>query len=219
MARSTALLWIVKEAKKLRRQFPHRFKQWKDYVAQASAIYASKHGGKSPVGKKHKRVGNIGKGRTGPNVHSVQPMPGPQYLPGRKGSHRIGAVKYLERGEKHNARATIVRVNRTKGGQFKKFTHVNGINTPSQTHVDKNRITANIQVGSVNSRILQAIQDKVYWIEVLEKNIKAAEVARSAASKRRDRKTKATMVDNIKRWKDLLRAAKKELTALKRNLR
>jgi hypothetical protein len=50
----TPLNWIVNEAKKLKKQFPHRFKKWTDYVAQASAIYASKHKGKSPVGKKHK---------------------------------------------------------------------------------------------------------------------------------------------------------------------
>ena len=49
----TALQWIVKEAKKLKREYPKRFKTWREYVAQASAIYASKHKGKSPVGKKH----------------------------------------------------------------------------------------------------------------------------------------------------------------------
>lgn len=49
----TALQWIVKEAKKLKKEYPKRFKTWREYVAQASAIYASKHKGKSPVGKKH----------------------------------------------------------------------------------------------------------------------------------------------------------------------
>jgi len=48
----TALQWIVKEAKSIKRQFPKRFAKWTDYVAQASAIYAKKHKGKSPVGKK-----------------------------------------------------------------------------------------------------------------------------------------------------------------------
>ena len=53
----TPLKWIVNEAKKIKKQHPHRFKKWTDYVAQASAIYASKHKGKSPVGKKHKVSG------------------------------------------------------------------------------------------------------------------------------------------------------------------
>lgn len=48
----TALQWILKEAKKLRKDYPKRFKTWREYVAQASAIYSSKHKGKSPVGKK-----------------------------------------------------------------------------------------------------------------------------------------------------------------------
>lgn len=48
-----ALEWITKEAKKLRKDYPKRFATWREYVAQASAIYASKHKGKSPVGKKN----------------------------------------------------------------------------------------------------------------------------------------------------------------------
>lgn len=51
---ANALTWITKEAKRLRRQYPKRFASWKEYVAQASAIYASKHKGNSPVGHKHK---------------------------------------------------------------------------------------------------------------------------------------------------------------------
>lgn len=47
----SALQWIVKEAKSLKKSYPKRFTKWTDYVKQASAIYASKHGGKSPVGK------------------------------------------------------------------------------------------------------------------------------------------------------------------------
>ena len=53
----TALQWITKEAKKLRKDHPKRFKTWREYVAQASAIYSSKHKGKSLVGKKHKVSG------------------------------------------------------------------------------------------------------------------------------------------------------------------
>jgi len=48
----TALQQIIKEAKIIRKKYPN--KAWKDAVKQASAIYASKHKGKSPVGKKKK---------------------------------------------------------------------------------------------------------------------------------------------------------------------
>ncbi len=46
----TALQVIIKEAKAIRSKNPKM--EWKKAVAQASAIYASKHKGKSPVGKK-----------------------------------------------------------------------------------------------------------------------------------------------------------------------
>jgi hypothetical protein len=48
----TVLQNIIKEAKSLKKKFPKRFAKWTDYVKQASAIFASKHKGKSPVGKK-----------------------------------------------------------------------------------------------------------------------------------------------------------------------
>lgn len=52
---------IFEEAKRLREKYPHRFKTWREYVAQASAIYASKHGGKSPIGKKRKKTKKMSK--------------------------------------------------------------------------------------------------------------------------------------------------------------
>ncbi len=55
----TALQSIIKEAKSLRSKYPKRFAKWTEYVSQASAIYASKHKGKSPVGKK--KVGAVKK--------------------------------------------------------------------------------------------------------------------------------------------------------------
>ena len=59
----TALQQIIKEAKAIRSKSPKM--EWKKAVAQASAIYASKHKGKSTVGKKKavkkaaKKVGKI----------------------------------------------------------------------------------------------------------------------------------------------------------------
>jgi hypothetical protein len=46
----TALQSIIKKAKEIRKKFPKM--EWKKAVAQASAIYAKLHKGKSPVGKK-----------------------------------------------------------------------------------------------------------------------------------------------------------------------
>jgi len=123
---SRALTWIINEAKKLRRK-DHSRKEWKEYVAQASAIYARKHGGKSPVGKKKKQS--------------------------RK---KVSAVKFIERGERPNARGPIVRINRTRKGTFKNFKRLDGINTSSATHIDKNRIHANIQLGRITAGTLRS---------------------------------------------------------------
>jgi len=64
----TALQSILKEAKALKKSYPNRYDKWTDYVKQASAIYAGKHKGKSPVGKKRvvkksapkKKIGAVG---------------------------------------------------------------------------------------------------------------------------------------------------------------
>ena len=58
----TALQVIIKEAKAIRSKSPKM--EWKKAVAQASAIYASKHKGKSPVGKK-KIVKKVAKKKLG----------------------------------------------------------------------------------------------------------------------------------------------------------
>lgn len=47
-----AVYSIFEEAKRLRAKYPNKFSSWREYVAQASAIYASKHKGKSPIGRK-----------------------------------------------------------------------------------------------------------------------------------------------------------------------
>lgn len=82
-----SLQWIVKEAKSLKRKYPNRFKKWTDYVAQASAIYASKHKGKSPVGHKHKK-----QKLTGMAKH-------------RKTSRRKTAIRALKRAHRSEGRA------------------------------------------------------------------------------------------------------------------
>jgi hypothetical protein len=53
---NSALTAIIKEAKRLKREYPRRYKKWTQYVSQASAIYSSTHKGKSPVGHKRKPV-------------------------------------------------------------------------------------------------------------------------------------------------------------------
>jgi len=114
---SPALKWIITEAKKLRRK-DHSRKEWKNYVAQASAIYAKKHHGKSPVGKKS---------------HA-----GRKRKPGRK---KVSAVKFIERGETKNTKPKrTVRVNRTHKGTYKSFSTVTG--TSDYNHVVLQKVSS-----------------------------------------------------------------------------
>lgn len=52
---ANGLQWIIREAKHLRRKDRNR-REWRDYIKQASAIYARKHKGRSPVGKPRKKM-------------------------------------------------------------------------------------------------------------------------------------------------------------------
>lgn len=66
----TALKWITTEAKRLKKQYPKRFATWKEYVSQASAIYATKHKGKSPVGKKRSTPKKVAAVKTTSKSHT-----------------------------------------------------------------------------------------------------------------------------------------------------
>ena len=63
----TALQWITKEAKSIRRKYPKRFETWREYVAKASAVYAKKHKPKKKAAPKKKASvkGLVGVSREG----------------------------------------------------------------------------------------------------------------------------------------------------------
>jgi hypothetical protein len=84
----TALQSIIKEAKAIRKKSPKM--EWKKAVAQASAIYASKHKGKSPVGKKKSVKKAAKKKAVGKYVKTVRKGKITDVIYKRK---KIGAVK------------------------------------------------------------------------------------------------------------------------------
>jgi hypothetical protein len=84
----TALQTIIKEAKAIRKKMPKI--EWKKAVAQASAIYASKHKGKSPVGKKKAVKKAAKKKAVGKYVKTVKKGKLTNVIYKRK---KIGAVK------------------------------------------------------------------------------------------------------------------------------
>lgn len=118
----TALKWITTEAKKIKKAYPNRFAKWTDYVAQASAIYAKKHGGKSPVGK-----------------------------PKKVGDYKINKGEFVEANKpttprkKKAAKKKVWSVTRTPSGRFKK----KGIKrVAGTTHKDAKSHNVNIRVVS-----------------------------------------------------------------------
>lgn len=57
----TAIQIIVKEAKKLKKKFPKKYKTWTEYVKQASVIYNKKNKAKRPTVKKKKAISGVKK--------------------------------------------------------------------------------------------------------------------------------------------------------------
>lgn len=112
------LTWIIKEAKRLRKKYPKRFKTWKEYVSQASAIYHSKH--KRKVGstlflesgetKKSPRS-YIRRERTKKGLFKKA-----KKISGSK--RRMGAFEILEKGETKRNKPRVFRIKRNKAGEF-----------------------------------------------------------------------------------------------------
>lgn len=131
----TALKWITTEAKRLKKAYPKRFAKWTEYVAQASAIYAKKHGGQSPVGKKKKTVGDY-KINKGEFVESRKPT---------------------KPRKKKLAKKKVFSVTRLSNGRFKKkgIKRISG----TGTHKDTKSHNVNIRVVSgVNKTIMSGIK-------------------------------------------------------------
>ena len=126
--KTTALSWIIDEAKSLKKNYPKRFSTWKEYVAQASAIYASKHKGKSPVGKK--KIAAPAKVKTAParsthkdtKSHNVNI----RVMSGMKKNKKIGAMyeNKVPAGKKMYARIddlAYIYVGNIGGGQLREY--------------------------------------------------------------------------------------------------
>jgi hypothetical protein len=138
----TALQWIVKEAKAIKKQYPKRFAKWTDYVAQASAIYAKKHGGKSPVGKKkavkkktakkvvRKKVGSVKASKEIKKVLAKKGLKMPHGYQTIKRKRKIAGVKksapksnYHKDTKSHNVNIRVIS-GITKNGELKRLTQL-----------------------------------------------------------------------------------------------
>ena len=136
----TALQWIIKEAKILKKKHPST--EWKKLVAQASAIYASKHKGVSPVGKKKAAPKKVAKKKIDKK---------------HIGDYKIEKAHFEEARvpknprKKRKKKLTAFKTIRKPNGRFKKIEAISGIEIKSKTHTDYNKPEVNIQIGAIKT--------------------------------------------------------------------
>jgi len=196
----TALQWIVKEAKSIKKAYPNRFAKWTDYVKQASAIYASKHKGKSPVGKK-KAVKKTAK---------------------KKLVKKVGVVKKRVL-KKAAPKKTVKKVlkKHTHWGKVKTHTRrVNGVTTKSKTHTDKNKITANIQIGAISKHQMTALHDALSHLHRYENTLNDLKHEITISKKSNYGKSYILAIKrDIKLYSDIIKEQKIHITQLKRHIK
>jgi hypothetical protein len=163
----SALQWIVKEAKSIKKQFPKRFKKWTEYVAQASAIYASKHKGKSPVGKK--KVGSVvkktvKKKKAKLTTEDKKDKSAFNAMARKHKKARVGALK-LKPNEMR-----LGLLSKKVGATVKKKTAKK--KAVSNKHIDTKSHNVNIKVMSgVSNKALQDLKETINKIEIFEKQL------------------------------------------------
>lgn len=163
---ANGLQWIIREAKHLRRKDRNR-REWRDYIKQASAIYAQKHKGRSPVGKPRKKT---------------------------------------------RRRRVVVRTKKVVRRR-----RVRGVSTRSKSHVDKNRITANIQVGSMsahNAYMIARLKQRNGELAAIEAGLHRLRT--KLRTERGDKYMNKSRRDQIKNYANYKRELKREITSLKR---
>ena len=126
-----ALTWIIKEAKKIKKAYPKKYANWKDYVAKASKIYSSKYkkiGAVKSSSHKDTKSHNV-------NIKVVSGMKKKSIGKWKKGKTTF--VEKKETAPKKNA----IRVTR-KEGRFAKFRTIGNLdnNTAAKklTQIAKN---------------------------------------------------------------------------------
>jgi hypothetical protein len=152
----TALQSIIKEAKSLRAKYPKRYSKWTDYVKQASAIYASKHKGKSPVGKK-----KATKKATKKKVGAAKPISKHKDTKSHNVNIRVvSGVKKKKAAKKIVKRSnTLTKVKKVLKQDKKRLTH--GYNLTS----------GSVRIGVIKSMEMEQYHQTLKKIDVLERTL------------------------------------------------
>ena len=197
----TALQWIVKEAKSIKKQYPKRFAKWTDYVAQASAIYAKKHKGKSPVGKKKavkkkaakKKVSGVKDSKAVKTALAKKGLKMPHGYQTIKRKRKIGSVKKKRVSEQ----SILNKIHKVKN-------EVNSLDELQHKHMSV--------MGAVNKHALKQYEELLSKIHKVEKHILAyTTMAKNMAYNLENRKSFKLSAAKWKKYLSELKTHAKEL--------
>lgn len=171
----TAIQWISKEAKAIRKKQP--LLSWSECIKIASALYKAKH--KTTTIKK-----------------------------------KVGAVKYVEKGEPKSAKAKkVYQVNRTKKGTYKSVTRIAGTSTHKDTKSHNVRI-------NVMSGVNDATINEIKHINDILKKWKVVLMTLEQQKKLEKNTLKKTLFKNdIYRVKNVISDLKTNLNRLKKHIK
>jgi hypothetical protein len=144
----SALQSIIKEAKSLKKQYPKRYSKWTDYVKQASAIYASKHKGKSPVGKKKATKKKVG---------ATKPLS--KHKDTKSHNVNIRVVSGIKKKKAVKKSSTLTKVKSILKHDHKRLKH------------GYNLTNGSVRIGAVNSHIIDDYKKTCQNIKGLENDL------------------------------------------------
>jgi hypothetical protein len=191
----TVLQTIIKEAKSLKKQYPKRYSKWTDYVKQASAIYASKHKGKSPVGKKKATKKKVG---------ATKPLSKHKDTKSHNVNIRVVSgikkKKAVKKAVKKNATLTKVK-------SILKHDHV-------RLKHGYNLTSGNVRIGVIKSMEMQQYHETINKIDILERSLINNNIELKQAKSIENKKIIQQQINQIKKYLSELKIQKSELKKL-----
>jgi len=211
----TALQQIIKEAQSIRRKSPKM--EWKKAVAKASAIYAKKHKGTSPVGKKKvvkktakKKIGNV-------TLKKSNRFKGDdRYIIMNDGQKHLQGKAFSKETAKDISSA-LRKVKAKRKNAIKKVGAVK--RKPSEKSVLKSiKHAVSVQkahMSGISGHAMHNIDKELKQIKHLESLIRSNEIAKKNT---KDIKAKKAMSNSIKKYKELMKEHKIHITQLKKHI-
>jgi len=201
----TALQTIIKEAKSIKKAYPNRFAKWTDYVKQASAIYASKHKGKSPVGKK-KAVKKTAKKKLVKKVGVVK----------KKVLKKAAPKKAAKKIKKHTHYGKVKSHMRRVNGVTKKPSEKDVLKSIQKSEkVQKSHMS----VGAISKHQMAALHDALSHLHRYENTLNDLKHELTLSKKSNYGKSYIIAIKkDIKLYTDIIKEQKIHITQLKKHI-